>query len=758
MDNFNSDSMLDIFLVEMNELIDKLDDILLCAEKEDNFTGEYINEIFRIMHTIKGSSAMMKFDYMTNIAHKLEDMFSYIRKNSFNFKGSEDLFYILFDSCDFFKKKLTDIRNGIFVEESISELQDQIDKYLEYILSYEFKTNLIDNSQEISSEKDDFNISEGELDLQVSVDEPNSTLDFNHNHIEDDEVSDNYSQGFNSNLDSDVKENNSLENFVFGEDLEYTIVVYFDDDCGMEHLRAFLLVESIKDICGNISYYPENIENNPGCCAEILSKGFYIYLLGSKDLYAIENIVKDSINIKKYEIVNGKLLPSFEETNAHGKNINVPEMPFASIDYEPGSETIPEDDFYPDLSSSDFVVKNVKQNLVNVNLDKLDKLMDIVGEIVIAESIVTSNPEIKKLKIDNFVKSSLHLRKLISELQNNVMSIRMIPISLVFQKMNRVVRDMGKKLNKKVELLIFDEGTEVDKTIIDNLSDPIMHIVRNSMDHGIERSSDRIELGKSSVGKIALFAQNTGGEIVIAISDDGCGIDKDSILDEAESSGLLTKSKKEYTKKEIFSLILMPGFSTKKDITQFSGRGVGMDIVKKNIEKIGGSISIDSIRDKGTTIVIKIPITLAIILGLEICIGDQVYTIPLNSIYQTFRANKGDIIKGVDGSDVFIKGDKYYPIIKLFEMYDIPTNLSNIEEGLFVHIKVENKDYCVLIDGINGERQVVVKPLPKYLDMFNVKNYGIAGCTILGNGDVSLILDVYSLVEFYLSEGTYGGI
>ncbi len=786
MDDFiNSESMLDIFLVETSEILDKLDDVILLAEKENDFKKEYIDEIFRIMHTIKGSSAMMNYSYIASLSHKMEDFFSFLRKNKLDPIHNGTVFHLLFDICDFFKDQIDKIRNGESLDHDVHFLDEQIAECLSTITRVtetKDNTNILESDNNVLFAQND--------DLTKSSNKDESFIDSNKYNLE--KLKEENYDDFNNYINDVLLYNTTSKN----SEKEYTIIVNFDDDCGMEHLRAFLLIESIKDVCDSFSYFPENIENNPDCCDYIMKKGFYIFLYNSKNLDSIENIIKDSINVKTYQILDGIVKDnSNKELINFDHSINIPEIPVSSIN----DESYLGDELSNINDDNNIYVKNIKQNLINVNLSKIDKLMDIVGEIVIAESIISSDPDLKALKLDNFIKSSLHLRKLILELQNNVMSIRMVPISTVFKKMNRVVRDISKKLNKKVELVIIlrklilelqnnvmsirmvpistvfkkmnrvvrdiskklnkkvelviiDEGTEVDKTIIDSISDPIIHIIRNAIDHGIEKSDVRAEKGKPPIGRIILFAQNTGGEIVIAVSDDGRGVCIENVLEEAETSGLLIKPKDEYTKKEILSLILMPGFSTKQNVTEFSGRGVGMDIVKKNIEKIGGMVYIDSLKDKGTTIIIKIPITLAIISGLEIGIGSHTYTIPLNSIFQSFSVKKSDIIRNSDGEYVVVRGDQCYPVIKLYEFYNIDTDVVNIEDGILIQVVVENKNYCLLVDRIIGERQVVVKPLPKYLDIFDVKKYGLAGCTILGNGNVSLILDIYSLVEFYYKE------
>ena len=372
--------------------------------------------------------------------------------------------------------------------------------------------------------------------------------------------------------------------------------------------------------------------------------------------------------------------------------------------------------------------------------------MAIVGEIVITEAMVTSCPELAGLKLDSFTKSARQLRKLTDELQDIAMSIRMVPISGVFQKMNRIVRDMGQKLGKDVELVLIGEDTEVDKAIVDGIGDPIMHIVRNSMDHGIEENvQDRLDAGKAAKAKIILKAEHTGSEVIISIEDDGQGINPASVLAKAQRNGLLTKPESEYSQREILNLLMIPGFSTNEEVTEYSGRGVGMDVVKKNVENVGGIVTISSAMGQGTCTTLKIPLTMAIVDGMEVSVGKSIFTIPINNIRQSIKASSADIIHNVDNSEVIKMMDEFYPVFRLHELYNLDTEITEIDDGIIIWVEAAEKSYCLFVDELIGEQQVVVKPLPAYLNSFNIKDSGIAGCTILGDGNISIILDIANL-------------
>ena len=372
----------------------------------------------------------------------------------------------------------------------------------------------------------------------------------------------------------------------------------------------------------------------------------------------------------------------------------------------------------------------------------------MVGEIVITESMVTSSPDLKGIKLDAFTKSARQLRKLTDELQDVSMSLRMVPVSGTFQKMNRIVRDMCKKLGKQVRLTLVGEDTEVDKTIVDSISDPIMHIVRNSMDHGIEENAeDRIAAGKDPVGEIILSARHTGSEVIIEIADDGQGVNYEAVLNKAIRNGL-AQPDMEYSHRDILNFLMAPGFSTNTQVTEFSGRGVGMDVVKRNVEEVGGTVSISSEPGRGMTTTLKIPLTMAIMDGMEVSVGSSIFTIPIHNIRQSFRISDQDLIRDAAGGEMFKCMGNYYPVIRMRDLYRMDAGVTNIEDGILIWLDAGEHSYCLFVDELLGEQQVVVKPLPSYLNRFSIKSSGIAGCTILGDGNISIILDVSNLCAY----------
>ena len=506
----------------------------------------------------------------------------------------------------------------------------------------------------------------------------------------------------------------------------------------MENLRAYMIVNAVKECDVNFRFYPSDMETDQDTSQTIAENGFFLAFNSREDASKAEGILKTQNHIRSYELVDDpKAAPA---PTVETKKVSPSKSP-ASTASSPDTAA---KKVAPQLTHTP-----VKQNLISVNLMKLDSLMDIVGEIVITESMVTSSPELNLLprdNRDNFMKSARQLRKLTNDLQDIAMSLRMVPISGVFQKMNRIVRDMKQSLGKDVRLTIVGEDTEVDKTIVDNIQDPIMHIVRNSMDHGIEETAqERIAAGKDPQGEIVLSASHTSSEVVISVKDDGYGMDPHKILEKARSKNMLTKPDSEYSQKEILGLIMLPGFSTNTAVTEYSGRGVGMDVVKKNVESLGGIVSVSSTYGEGTTISMKIPLTLAIVDGMKVTVGDSIFTIPIANIRQSFKVKADQVIKDEYGNEMVERVDHFYPIVRLHSFYHLPTEVTQMEDGILLWVEANDRSYCLFVDDLIGEQQVVVKPLPAFLSEFNLKDHGITGCTIMGDGNISIILDILSL-------------
>ncbi len=406
----------------------------------------------------------------------------------------------------------------------------------------------------------------------------------------------------------------------------------------------------------------------------------------------------------------------------------------------PDSEMLTEKEL-ADKKSTERARRAIRQD-IRVDLNKLDSLINLVGELVIAESMVTRNPAAEMIEEENYYRAVHQLRRICDDLQDVAMSVRMIPVSGTFRKMIRLVHDLSHKAQKKIKLNIIGEETEVDKTVIEQIADPLVHIVRNSCDHGIEVPEERLKVGKSDTGNVTIEARHEGGEVWIIITDDGRGLNKPKILAKAIERGLVKGDGSDLSDEKIFKLVFEPGFSTADKITDISGRGVGMDVVKKNIEKLNGRIDVKSVEGVGSTFTLRIPLTLAIIDGMLVRVGNTKYTIPVLSIRETLKPELSMITFTPEGSEILSLRDSFIPIFRLHELFDTKADSKNLEDGILVIVEDSGVPIAIFIDEIVGQQQTVIKGLSEYIG----KARGCSGCTILGDGSVSLILDLGTLV------------
>ena len=686
--------MMEAYLFEMHSMLEQLDDLILSSEQAKTFSQEAVNEIFRIMHTIKGSSAMMEFNSLMTIAHRIEDMFFVIREKTMDAIPESmrpELFDLIFESIDFFRSEIEKIENG-------EPPTNDIDTFLNKINTF---------ANKISGE-------EGE-EPAAAEDAPAAPA---------------------------AGAAASGELMAYGSaEFPYGLQVFFDEGAGMENLRAMMLVNAVKDFVEESQYdfYPADVQLNPDTANFIVDNGFFLRFKTEGDRTEALSAVRETGSVREYQPFDyapAAPAPVEEETPV--------------IEAAPAAEAVPAAAPEAPVQQSAAAQpaskqQHVKESLISVSLSKLDALMAVVSEIVITEAQVTASPDLKGLKLDNFTKAARQLRSLTDNLQDVAMSLRMVPVSGTFQKMKRIVRDMSKKLDRETNLILEGEDTEVDKTIVDSISDPIMHIVRNSMDHGIEeRKEDRIALGKDPVGTIVLSARQTGSEVIIEIEDDGRGVDDQAVLAKAIRQGLATPGV-EYAHKDILNFLLMPGFSTNTEVTEYSGRGVGMDVVKSNVENCGGTVTISSTLGKGMTTTLKIPLTMAIMDGMEVSVGESIFTVPISNIRQIFKASDMHIIQDETHGEMIKIVDNFYSIVRANRFYNIDNAAETFDDGVLLWVESGDNSFCLFVDKLIGEQQVVVKPFPEYINNFGIKNSGISGCTILGDGSISIILDVANI-------------
>ena len=669
------DSMLEVFVFESHRMLCHLEQLIIQSERMGAYSSSAISEIFRIMHTIKGSAAMLAFKDIETLAHSIEDIFFYIRENDPQNIDYTELNNFILEGIDFIKKELDEIdSNGQPVGDS-KHIVRQMQEFLKHI-----KTN----GSNIIEKRDGKSANDYELE--------------------------------------------EYGNALSGDKYIYKTKILFKEDCQMENIRAYSIVHSLKEFCSTYYHLPRELLEDDNNATIIREEGFCVSF---KTDYTFEQVEKFFMQIP--------LVKEFKLTEIDESEYDL----FIKAGAKIQGSKIGYSEFCP--QKDDANQKSSHQSMISVNVSKLDKLMDLMGELVTSEAMVVQNPDLQGLKLNNFENAARQLNKVTSEIQDTVMSIRMIPLSNTFLRMHRIIRDMGQKLEKEVNLEIIGEDTEVDKNIIERLSDPLMHLVRNAIDHGIETPVERVNKGKPSAGRIVLEAKNSGSDVLVIVKDDGRGLDREKILSRARNNNLIKIAEDGLSDREVYNLILLPGFSTTENVTEFSGRGVGMDIVARNIEAVGGSILVDSQLDKGTTVTLKIPLTLAIINGIILKVGSGLYIIPTISIKEIFRPSEQDLLEDTDGNEMIMVRGECYPIFRLHREFKIDNAIDNFSEGIFIMVEEDDKTFCIFADELVGEQQIVIKSLPNYIK--KVKRIkGLSGCTLLGDGSIGLILDVARLI------------
>ncbi len=697
-EEFNLDGMLDTYLYENGQLLEQLEEIILEKQDADCFDESDINEIFRIMHTIKGSSAIMMYDNITKLAHKLEDVFFYLRESHPDNVPHMELVDKVLAVSDFINAEMEKIQEGGKPDGSEKEILQELDDFL------------------------------GSLKGE--------------------------SQGTAESTTKKKKSENPGQYYiapVASEDSRfYRIVIHYRNDTQMSNLRAYTATYELRNVAEDLLYTPEDIITNESSADVILAEGFYMLLQTRSDAEEIRELI-DSVEAETIDI---------EEITAEQFGRGLAEMAPGEEPAPAGAEGENEKEKEPEtVTPGDYVVKTKetgkgktlaknqpkKQSIISVSVQKMDTLMDLIGEIVIAEAVVLQNPDLKGLDLPNFGKASTQLAKITTELQDAIMSMRMMPLTNTFQKMRRIVFDVSRKLGKDIELEVIGENTEVDKNIIEHISDPLMHLVRNSIDHGIEESSeDRVKVGKPEKGKITLEAKNESGKVYISVMDDGRGLNTEKLYSKAKANGLIgDREFSDFTESEIFRFITLPGFSTKEEVTEYSGRGVGMDVVMKDIQAIGGRLEINSEEGQGSEMTLVIPLTLAIINGIVVQVGESSFVLETASVKEFIRLKEDSIVVEPSGEEYVVLRGEYYPFIRLGKKYKLAGSEEKVDDGIIVVLDHEGRQACILIDSLLQEQEIVVKPIPSYIK----KVRGLSGCTQLGDGSIALILDVAGLIE-----------
>ena len=649
MSGFDISMYRDMFLEEAEELFESADNVLLEAETNGTLTDEEMGQLFRDVHTLKGSGASVELAYFAEFTHDVENMMDKLRNHEIEF--IPEMAGTLIDGLDVMKEILQLECDGEMDRDKFTEMTSDL---LSTIRAY------------INGE----NVSDDSLDNQK--DSTSSVSD-------------------NDNKGSSVSSSSSNKNKAWG---------FFAED----------ELDELGDENGNFGFFDDADEITPD--AQIKT---------DEQLEPAQSKPKQPVPVKQPESKSA--------------------TPTASLASSSTSKTTKK------TTKKDSSSKKSAASTIRVNLDKIDLLMNNVGDLVITNAMLTQfSTTIENHKVRSSVLERLELlERHIREMQDSIMSIRMVPMESIYSKFPKVVRDISKKLKKKIEFKHEGDSVEIDKAMIEGLTDPLMHIIRNSLDHGIEMPDERVAAGKPETGTITIAAEQANGQMIITIEDDGRGINADKVAQKALENGLIDEQQMNtMTDNEKAMLIFGAGVSTADQITDISGRGVGMDVVKTNITKLGGIIKLETELGVGTVITIMLPLTLAILDGLDIAVGNIKYILPLSSIVESLQPTPEMIKKIGDGTqDLLMLREEFIPVVRLHQLFNIEPRHTKLEEGMLIVVKSGNLKIAMFIDEFLHQHQVVVKPLDKNFRSVE----GIGAATVRGDGSIGLILDVMGIIE-----------
>ncbi len=714
---FDSDEFISIFLSEANEIVEGLENDLVLLE--DNKSDEdLLNKIFRSAHTLKSSAGTVGFTTMSELNHVAENLLEKVRSGKLDVTPT--MITVLLEFLDTVKIMLQNIIDGKGEADGVNNIE-----------SLKAKIKAIADGNEI--------------DASVQAPTTSSAAPT----VKKETQTSTQAQAIE---EPEKKEESSSGSNVFHISMSFKATIF---DNGIDPL---MFLNDLRDI-GTISNLKIDVSNVPPISA--LEDPYTCYTQFSLDistnstLEQVQNIFLFVIDDNDINISDAKVSVQKEDKIETQTETQVAEeiKEEKTIEETKSQEEVKEEIKTEQAKSqtpaaksqASSSVKVQAPSTVRVDTRKLDSLMNLIGELVIAQSRIMQLTQ--SLDIDNGLKEAVSsMDRTSRQIQEEVMNIRMMPVGPIFNQFHRYVRDLNLELNKEVKLVLKGETTEIDKNMLEQLSDPLKHIIRNSMDHGIEKTKEeRIARGKPEFGTITMSAAHQEGHVVIEVSDDGNGLNKERIYNKAIEKGLLSKDGK-YSDAEIYRTIFSPGLSTAEKITDISGRGVGMDVVRANVEKMKGKIEIKSEEGKGSTFIIKLPLTLAIIEGITFALGEQIYIMPLISIIEQMKV-KNEQIKPFEGRGEMIKiRDEYLPLIRLHKVFEIDTHIEDIDNGIVVVVEAGYRRCAIFVDELLDQQQVVIKSL----DSAFSKHSGISGGTILGDGRIALIIDIQGLVNISL--------
>ena len=675
---------LEIFLDETKEHLQNLNNQILELES-DAENMNTINEIFRAAHSLKGMAGTMGYKRMQTLTHDMENVFSEVRNG--NIKVNADMIDVLFSCLDALEEYTGNIQQS--ADEGTNDNEELIAK-----LNAILKTGT-GKAEEPAPKKE-------KKKKAAAVEAEGKWKDIS----------------FEASQLKVMREAKKSGLNVYG----MTVVV--QESCLLKAARAFLVFKAIEEKGEIVVSVPsaQDVED------EKFDRDFTLVVISEHDL---DTVIKAAQNVSEIEKVTGAVIEIPEEDTKPSQDVKKVEEP---AEKKAGAQATPE---------KKTVSKPVVNRTVRVDIEKLDVLMNLVSELIIAKNSLVAATEQDKGRSNSGVSQQMdYLESVTTNLHESVMKVRMVPIESVVNKFPRMIRDLSKKLGKKMELYMTGEETELDRTVVDEIGDPLMHLLRNSADHGLESAEVRAQRGKPEVGSIFLDAYQDGNNVVIEVRDDGNGIDVEAVKKKAIERSVITSEQAEImTDKDIINLLFLPSFSTAKQVTDVSGRGVGLDVVRSKIEALSGEVEVKSELGVGSTWTIRLPLTLAIIQSLMVAVGGEKYALSLAAI-QTIEDVPRSDVKLVENREVINLRGSVLPLIRLNNLLDVESKKGDDENLIVVVVKKGDRMAGLVIDELLGQQEIVIKSLGKYIKHCKF----ISGATILGDGEVALILDANALI------------
>lgn len=658
----DAEEMLEVYLLEARQLTEQLNAVVLEAEKNNAFSETDIHSVFRVMHTIKSSSAMMGLKGLASLAHSVEDLFSHYREKSGKLDQADpELFDLLFSVSDFIESETEQMDQRDYAPGDPEKLEGAARRLLERISSG-------DKAEQEAG--------------PAAAEKPRMPQEW--------------------------------------DELPGVVVqIRFEEGCRMENIRAFMLVRQISGLCGAVDTIPRDLERSQESSAVIGSQGLLLrFESGRKD--EVLAVLQGGLFVQSCQVLRDRPLMSEKPSEKRSPS---------------GSGDSRESEF------------------LSVRSDRLDRLQNLAREMMIQMQSLEN--QLDKCRAVDVKEGPAHqMNRLIGEMERTVMEMRMVSMEKIVPKLRRAIRDISRNEGKEIEFEASCGDIEADKSVVEYVSEALLHLIRNAVDHGIEMPEERAAAGKDKKGHIVFSVESAVGEVLISISDDGRGLDADKILKKAREMGSLVKPESEYTRQELLEMVLQPGFTTKEEVTEYSGRGVGLDVVKSVLERAGGNLYIESEPGRGTTFTLVVPLTLATMECTRFGVGKYHFSVPARYVFRflDYRNNLCNI-QEINGGMYILYEDRMVPLIDLRRFYNLPGE--GPEAGMLIYVRETEKEGCILADAMYEQKRIVVKQLPELFGVDFRRRTGISGLSIMGSGKICTALDLGVLFGLYERESIW---